>query len=71
MTKELKKRSTGENLGRVTISIGVAALRAGDTPQLMIERADACLYVAKRAGRNRVICEVDPEYAAENPSRVA
>ena len=29
MTKELMKRSTGEHLGRVTISIGVATLAAG------------------------------------------
>jgi diguanylate cyclase len=54
MTKELKKRSTGETLGRVTISIGVACLRAGDTPQMLIERADGCLYAAKRFGRNQV-----------------
>jgi diguanylate cyclase len=57
MTKELKKRSTGETLGRVTISIGVAALRTGDTPQTLIERADGCLYAAKHAGRNQVINE--------------
>ena len=30
MTKELMKRSTGENLGRVTISVGVAMLKPGD-----------------------------------------
>jgi diguanylate cyclase len=63
MTKELMKRSTGEHLGRVTISIGVATLRKGDTPQTLIERTDACLYAAKRHGRNRVICETDPEIA--------
>jgi diguanylate cyclase len=63
MSKELMKRSTGEHLGRVTISIGVAMLRADDTPQSLIGRADACLYAAKRAGRNRVICETDPEFA--------
>jgi diguanylate cyclase len=32
MTKELKKKSTGENLGRVTISVGVAMLRRATTP---------------------------------------
>jgi diguanylate cyclase len=63
MTKELMKRSTGEHLGRVTISIGVATLQKGDSPQSLIERADACLYAAKHNGRNRVMCETDPEVA--------
>jgi diguanylate cyclase len=67
------KRSTGEHLGRVTISIGVAALRPNDNSQSLIERADNCLYAAKRNGRNRVICETDPEInaAAAVASRVA
>jgi diguanylate cyclase len=64
MTKELMKRSTGEHLGRVTISIGVAMLHKNDTTQGFIERADACLYAAKRHGRNRVMCEADPEVSA-------
>ena len=63
MSKELMKRSTGQNLGRVTISAGVATARPGDTIQTLIARADGCLYAAKRNGRNRVICEIDPEYA--------
>lgn len=61
MTKELMKRSTGEHLGRVTISVGVATLHKNDSPQMLIERTDACLYTAKRHGRNRVMCETDPE----------
>jgi ribosomal protein L36 len=53
---------TIERLGRVTISIGVALLLVPtDTSQSLIERADNCLYVAKRQGRDRVICETDPE----------
>ena len=63
MSKELMKRSTGQNLGRVTISLGVATARKGDTMQTLIARADACLYAAKRNGRNRVISETDPEVA--------
>ena len=71
MAKELKKKSTGEILGRVTISVGVSMLKPGDDTDLLIERADACLYAAKRNGRNRVICEADPEYSAEVQGQVA
>ena len=71
MAKELKKKSTGDILGRVTISVGVSMLKPGDDIYSLIERADACLYAAKRNGRNRVICEIDPEFAVESHSRVA
>ncbi len=60
MSRELVKRSTGENLGRVTISIGVAAFRKDDTPTTIVERADTALYAAKRGGRNMVVAETDP-----------
>jgi diguanylate cyclase len=70
MTKELMKRSTGERLGRVTISIGVAVLRPSDGAPLLIERADRSLYAAKRNGRNRVVCENDHEAQAETITRV-
>jgi diguanylate cyclase len=68
MTKELMKRSTGEHLGRVTISIGVATWHKNDTAQMLIERSDSCLYAAKRHGRNRVMCETDPEVTATSTS---
>lgn len=73
MAKELMKRSSGQRLGRVTISAGIAFLRSGDTAQSLIERADVCLYTAKRLGRNRIVCEDDPEAAAgaSQPARVA
>jgi diguanylate cyclase len=64
MSKELMKRSTGEHLGRVTISVGVAALHRTDTAQSLIGRTDGCLYAAKRHGRNCVMCESDPQVAA-------
>jgi diguanylate cyclase len=71
MAKELMKRSTGEHLGRVTISVGVATLHGNETSQALIERADACLYAAKRTGRNKVVCETDPEVAPIEESKVA
>ncbi len=41
---------------RITLSCGLTALRASDTPDTAFERADHALYRAKRGGRNR--CEV-------------
>lgn len=38
----------------VTVSIGVAQLRPEDSVEAWIQRADARMYEAKRAGRNRV-----------------
>lgn len=57
MGRELVKRSTGESLGKVTISVGVATYRRGDTGVSLLERADQCMFAAKRAGRNRTVDE--------------
>lgn len=40
---------------RITLSCGITALRAGDTPDSAFDRADRALYRAKHNGRNR--CE--------------
>ena len=40
--------------GDVTLSIGAAAARAGDSLETLRHRADSALYDAKSAGRNRV-----------------
>ena len=59
-SKKLVKRSTGDILGTITISIGAAQLGLGESPSSLIQRADACLYAAKNAGRNRVMSEAAP-----------
>ncbi len=61
--KELQKRSTGEKLGTITISIGVSRFRPGETLNEFVHRADACLYAAKNNGRNCVISESDEAMA--------
>jgi len=71
MAKELKKRSTGEIIGRITISVGVASLLQGDTNETFIERADNCLYAAKRNGRNRVVGVADSSMMPTADVRVA
>ncbi|WP_342154447.1 GGDEF domain-containing protein [Methylorubrum sp. SB2] len=55
--RELVKRSTGESLGKVTVSLGVAMQRPDDNAVSLLERADSCLFAAKRAGRNRTLDE--------------
>lgn len=59
-TKELVKKSTNENLGTITLSLGVARYRPGEPLDELFQRADACLYAAKGAGRDNVKCEADP-----------
>ena len=39
---------------RITASLGVTSMRAGDTPLSIFNRADSAMYQAKTAGRNRV-----------------
>ena len=49
---------TGEQVQRVTISIGVTRFALSDDVKETISRADEALYAAKENGRNRV--EVNP-----------
>jgi diguanylate cyclase len=43
-----------EIVERITLSIGVAGARAGESGASWCARADAALYNAKRNGRNRI-----------------
>lgn len=53
-TREVVLKAEGRRLGVVTLSIGAATLRAGEPIEAFVARADAALYRAKSAGRNRV-----------------
>jgi diguanylate cyclase len=61
----LKRRSTNEDLGAITISTGIAELQPGELPVALLERADGALYASKHGGRNRTsIAEPDAESRA-------
>jgi len=61
--RRLVKKSTGDILGTITISIGVAQFAANEKAETTVRRADSCLYGAKQNGRNLVISENDPRMA--------
>ena len=59
------EHADGQPTGRVTISGGVATWPGdGDDVDSLLRNADAALYEAKRAGRNRVLAFSAPELAA-------
>jgi diguanylate cyclase len=51
----IRRQDTHEVLESVTISLGVASYRRGESGDDFVGRADAALYAAKRQGRNRVV----------------
>jgi diguanylate cyclase len=57
MANHVRNRSTGVDMGQVTLSIGIAEAGPADTAESLIGRADSCLYAAKNGGRNRVVCQ--------------
>lgn len=50
----LVNKTSQQNLGKITISVGVALYKNGEGMGALIGRADGALYAAKNAGRNRV-----------------
>jgi diguanylate cyclase (GGDEF)-like protein/PAS domain S-box-containing protein len=57
--KELRIAYGGKALGPITISAGIAAIPAhGSSPKQIMMAADAALYQAKKAGRDRVLVAV-------------
>jgi len=63
-TKHIRRRSTNETLGGVTVSVGAAEYRPGEDADSFIARADKALYRAKETGRNKVVIEDAPPAVA-------
>ncbi|CCG40632.1 GGDEF domain-containing protein [Magnetospirillum molischianum] len=57
--RRVTNRRTGETLGQVTLSVGVAQFIVGESITSLIHRADEALYLAKREGRNQVLSQRD------------
>ncbi len=53
----ITRRSTGEVLPSITVSIGVGEFQMGEAMSDLIDRCDRALYRAKGTGRNRVVTE--------------
>ncbi len=53
----ITRRSTGELLPSITVSIGVGQFQFGESMADLIDRCDRALYLAKRTGRDRVVTE--------------
>ena len=59
---------TDEERISVTASQGVAVCDGSEDPQSLIDRADAALYAAKRAGRDRIVAAEQPVDLASDVS---
>ncbi len=62
--QRMTKRSTGQLIGAVTVSFGVAELRGNEQSKAILERADQHLYAAKTNGRDQVSCDAPAQAAA-------
>lgn len=63
-SRSLKRRSTNEDLGAITVSAGVAERQPGEPSASLVERADNALYASKHAGRDRTTVAETPPTAA-------
>ncbi|MCF8495520.1 MAG: GGDEF domain-containing protein [Alphaproteobacteria bacterium] len=58
--KDIINRTSGERLGKITLSGGVAQYVPGEDLAELVERADSALYTAKHNGRNQIAAAPTP-----------
>ena len=68
-SKQWTVEPTGERVNKVTVSFGVAKLRANETGADLLQRVDEHLYDAKAKGRNRVVAENSEAPPTSRPTR--
>jgi len=66
-SKQWSIEPSGERVGKVTASFGVARLRANESGNGLLQRVDQCLYEAKTQGRNRVVADGADGGASSSP----
>jgi len=59
--RHVTRRTNGEILSSVTVSVGVAQFAPGETLAGLFERCDRALYAAKHGGRNCTVTESELE----------
>lgn len=60
-SKRLLRKSTNEDLGHITVSMGVSEHHSGESIEELIERTDTNLYKSKQTGRNRVTVDAQDD----------
>jgi diguanylate cyclase len=63
--KQWEVAASGERIGAVTASFGLARLNAAEPAEELVRRADAKLYEAKSSGRNRMLVDAPAESDSE------
>lgn len=56
-SKEWKIKESGKNMGKITVSMGIALYKLNEPEESLIKRVDDALYLAKNNGRDRIVTQ--------------